>query len=125
MDDKVAATHRPQLSIIVVSYNTREMTLACLDSVVRETLEVDYQLIVVDNASTDGSQEAIKKHHPDIDLVCNDTNLGAIGGRNAAVEYAKRDFDFDYVLFLDDDAETAVDSIQLLVNALDSDPGVE
>ena len=85
----------------------------------------DHQLIVVDNASTDGSQEAIKKHHPDIDLVCNDTNLGAIGGRNAAVEYAKRDFDFDYVLFLDDDAETAVDSIQLLVNALDSDPGVE
>ena len=48
----------PQISIIVISYNTREMTLECLRSVVDETT-LPYELIVVDNASTDGSAEAI------------------------------------------------------------------
>lgn len=110
-----------QVLVIVLNYNKRDMVLECLESLGRQSYRA-CRIVVFDNASTDGSQEAIKKRHPDIDLVCNDTNLGAIGGRNAAVEYAKRKFDFDYVLFLDDDAGTAVDSIQLLVNALDSDP---
>ena len=53
----------PVVSILVISYNTREMTLACLASVVAETA-VPYELIVLDNASADGSAEAIAAAFP-------------------------------------------------------------
>jgi hypothetical protein len=53
-----APAFEPLLSILVISYNTREMTLACLRSVVAETT-VPYELIVLDNASKDGSAAAI------------------------------------------------------------------
>jgi hypothetical protein len=106
--------------VIVLNHNKKEMVLECLGSLERQ----DYRpcdIVVVDNASSDGSQAALRKHHPHIDLLCMDTNLGAIGGRNAGVEYARQHYDFDYLMFLDDDAEVAVDSIGLLVNALNND----
>jgi hypothetical protein len=65
----------PRLSIIVISYNTREMTLACLRSVVAETT-VPYQLIVVDNASQDGSAAAIAAAFPQAVLIAEPVNHG-------------------------------------------------
>ena len=59
----------PELSILVISYNTAEMTLACLDSVVAETQATVYEIIVVDNASTDGSADAIAAAHPEVRLI--------------------------------------------------------
>ena len=58
----------PELSIIVISYNTREMTLACLASVYAET-KTPFELIVVDNASPDGSAEAIAEAFPEAKLI--------------------------------------------------------
>jgi len=109
-----------QVLVIVLNYNKKTMLLECLESLERQAY-IPCQIVVVDNASTDGSQAAIRKHHPEVDLLCNETNLGAIGGRNAGVEYARQKYSFDYLLFLDDDAEVAVDSIRLLVDALNSD----
>lgn len=65
----------PVLSIVVISYNTREMTLACLRSVVAETT-VPYELIVVDNASQDGSAEAIAAEFPQAVLIAETVNHG-------------------------------------------------
>ena len=59
----------PVVSIIVISYNTREMTLDCLRSVVAMTRAVSYELIVLDNASTDGSADAIAAEFPEIRLI--------------------------------------------------------
>ena len=114
-----------QVLVIVLNYNKKDMLLECLGSLQTQAYQ-PCEIVVVDNASTDGSQAAVRKHHPHIDLLCNDTNLGAIGGRNAGVEYARKKYNFDYLLFLDDDAEVAVDAIQGLVNALntDTDAGV-
>jgi len=109
-----------QVLVIVLNYNKKEMVLECLRSLEKQAYR-RCVVVVVDNASTDGSQAAIVKHHPHIDLLCCDTNLGAIGGRNAGVEYARRKYSFDYLLFLDDDAEVGIDSIQKLVNALNTD----
>ena len=52
------------LSIAVISYNTRDLLLACLQSVRDRTTDVDYELIVVDNASRDGSAEAVRAQFP-------------------------------------------------------------
>jgi len=65
----------PELSIIIVSYNTQEMTLECIASVKTET-RTRIEVIVVDNASTDGSAEAIAHTHPDVTLIAEDTNHG-------------------------------------------------
>ena len=108
--------------VIVLNYNKKDMLLECLASLQKQAYQ-PCDIVVVDNASTDGSQTAIRAQHPQIDLLCNDTNLGAIGGRNAGVEYARQKYNFDYLLFLDDDAEVAVDSIRKLVDVLDSDTG--
>ena len=107
--------------VIVLNYNKKDMLLECLDSLHKQAYQA-CDVVVVDNASSDGSQDAVREQHPHIDLLCNDTNLGAIGGRNAGFEYARKKYDFDYLLFLDDDAEVAVNSIEGLVNALNVDP---
>ena len=74
----------PNVSIIVVSYNTRDLTLACLRSVFAETRRHTFEFIVVDNASTDGSAEAIRREFPDIRVVASKENLGFAGGNNLA-----------------------------------------
>lgn len=88
----------PKLSIIVVSYNTSEMTLACLRSVVAETA-VPYDLIVVDNASSDGSAGAIAAEFPKIVLMAEQKNHGFAGANNLAAKRALG----DYLLLLNPD----------------------
>lgn len=107
--------------VVVLSFNKKDGVLACLRSLERQTCP-GCQILVFDNASTDGSQEAVAIHHPQVDLVRSDTNLGACRGRNAAVAHAPPGHAFDYLLFLDDDAETAPESIERLVGALEDDP---
>ncbi len=65
----------PDLSIIIISYNTRDMTLACIASVKAET-RLPHEIIVVDNASTDGSAEAIAAHFPQVTLLAETVNHG-------------------------------------------------
>jgi N-acetylglucosaminyl-diphospho-decaprenol L-rhamnosyltransferase len=78
------------LSIIVVSYNTREMTVECLRSIFREAIHDSYEVIVLDNASTDGSVEEIELVFKDrITLISSTINLGFAAGNNYAVREAK------------------------------------
>ncbi|MEM6481690.1 MAG: glycosyltransferase family 2 protein [Pseudomonadota bacterium] len=77
-----------EISILVVSYNTRDMTLECLRSVVAET-SVPYELIVVDNQSSDGSAEAIAAEFPDIVLIRAEENYGFAKGNNVAADQAR------------------------------------
>lgn len=65
----------PDLAIIIISFNTREMTLAAIASARSET-RLPHEIIVVDNASTDGSAEAIARAHPDIRLIREEVNHG-------------------------------------------------
>src|SRR5262245_16826178 len=81
----------PELSILVISYNTAEMTLACLDSVAAETRETAYEIIVVDNASSDGSADAVAAAHPEIRLIRSDENMGFARANNVAAKTAKGD----------------------------------
>ncbi|MEM9969493.1 MAG: glycosyltransferase family 2 protein [Pseudomonadota bacterium] len=82
----------PEISIIVISYNTREMTLACLASVYAET-RTPFELIVVDNASTDGSAEAIAEafpaaDYPNLTVIAETTNHGFAPAHDIALPHA-------------------------------------
>ena len=82
-----AAAPDPLVSILVVSYNTRAMTLECLASVIAET-RVPYELIVLDNASPDGSAAAIAAEFPDVRLIASRENHGFAKGNNHAAREA-------------------------------------
>jgi len=100
----------PDVSIIIISYNTREMTLDCIRSVYDQTREISFEIIVVDNDSDDGSAEAIEENFPDIILVKSDQNLGFARANNLAVKQASG----RYVLLLNPDTvvlSCAIDSI--------------
>ena len=78
----------PDVSIIVVSYNTRELTLACLRSIERETAR-PHEIIVVDNASTDGSPEAIRAAFPNITPIQPRENIGFAAANNLGARSAR------------------------------------
>lgn len=82
-DNKMLNSH-PAVSIIIVSFNTRELTLACIRSIIDETRSHAYEIIVIDNDSKDGSAAAIRESFPQVKLLDWKENLGFAGGNNAA-----------------------------------------
>lgn len=78
----------PEFSVIIISYNTRDMTLACLSSVYAQT-KGDFEIVVVDNASTDGSAEAIRQDFPEVTLVAENVNHGFGPAHHVALPYCR------------------------------------
>jgi GT2 family glycosyltransferase len=77
------------VSIIIINYNTKNLTLKCLESVFRETVGLEIEVILVDNHSTDGSQKAIKDCFPEVILLENSENIGFGRANNAGCHLAK------------------------------------
>lgn len=108
----------PKLSIIIISYNTRELTLGCIRSVFSETKNLSFEVIVLDNASIDGSYDAITKEFSDkiniqnIKLISSPFNLGFAVGNNLAVDDAKGEF----LLFLNPDTLIMNRAIEELIS---------
>ena len=92
----------PDLSIIIPSYNTKQVTLDCLYSIYKFTKELNYEIIVVDNGSKDGSVEALKKYsqeYTNFKIIDAQENLGFGKANNLGVKNAKG----KYLLFLNSD----------------------
>ncbi|MEM9128123.1 MAG: glycosyltransferase family 2 protein [Pseudomonadota bacterium] len=89
---------RPELTIIVVSYNTKEMTLDCLRSIKSQTIS-NYEVIVIDNASKDGSADAIAAEFPEFVFIKSQTNHGFAKANNLAAQKARG----KYLLLLNPD----------------------
>jgi GT2 family glycosyltransferase len=87
------------LSILIVSYNTRAMTRECLKSVYAETRDCSFEVVVVDNDSKDGSAHMISSEFPEATLYALDENLGFGRANNLAAEHATG----DYFLLLNSD----------------------
>lgn len=102
----------PTLSILIVSYNTREMTLDCLRSVYAETRRTDFEVIVIDNASTDGSADAIAAAFPQVRLLRSQRNVGFAAGNNMAAPAARGEL----LLLLNPDTVTLRGAIDALVD---------
>lgn len=82
------------LSLIVLSWNTHDITVACIDSILTYPPNVPWELILIDNASSDGSAEALQKKYgaiPHVRLIKNEKNLGFTGGNNQGMELANGD----------------------------------
>lgn len=87
-----------QVSIIIVNYNTKHLTADCIDSIIAKTSEVEYEIILVDNASSDGSQEEFSSDGRILFLEAGD-NLGFGKANNLGAQHAKG----DYIFFLNSD----------------------
>ncbi len=96
----------PSLSIIILSYNVKQLLLDCLASVYAHAGS-DWQIIVVDNASSDGSAEAVEVKFPKVNVIRSNTNLGFSAGNNLGIKRAVG----DYILFLNDDTKITGDAI--------------
>lgn len=87
-----------QVSIIIVSFNTKQLTADCIDSIIAKTSEVEYEIILVDNASSDGSREFFADESR-IKFLEAGRNLGFGKANNLGVQQAKG----DYIFFLNSD----------------------
>lgn len=113
----------PCVAVIVLSHNKMDMLRECLDHL--QFLDYpNYHVTVVDNASRDGSVEMVKKTFPEADLVENKVNVGAVEGRNQGVAFAVGKRNYDFLLFLDDDAIARPDSLSRAVGVMQKRPDV-
>lgn len=100
------------LSIIIVSYNTKDLTFRCLQSLYRAKNKLAFEVIVVDNASTDQSSTYLTQTFPDIKLIQNQKNYGFGYANNQAAQIATG----EYLLFLNSDTEILGDSLQEFIS---------
>jgi hypothetical protein len=98
--------------VIVVSYNTRDKTIACLESIYAQSGIDQVRLIVVDNDSRDGSPEAIRKAFPQADVIDSGSNMGFARAVNLGADHS----DEDYLLLLNPDALLLPGSLSALVD---------
>jgi GT2 family glycosyltransferase len=85
---------KPVISIIIISYNTWHYLQPCVESIREHFIQIPYEVIVVDNDSTDKSNQLIKSYFPDVVLIQNTYNAGFARANNQAAEIAKGDYFF-------------------------------
>lgn len=110
----------PELSVIIVSYNTRQMTLDCLRALQAGLADMPAEVWVVDNGSTDGTVESIRTAFPAARIIANRQNLGF----GAANNQAMREASGRYLMLLNSDAFPQPGAIQALKFFLDTHPAV-
>lgn len=109
-----------QVSIVIINYNTYQLTTNCIKSVIDKTEGVSYEIIVVDNASTECDAELFLKQYPTINLIKSITNVGFAGGNNLGILHAKG----EYVLLLNSDAELVNNALAEAYNVIKEDSSI-
>lgn len=109
-----------QVSVIIINYNTFDLTCACIESVMVMTTGVTYEIVLVDNASTEKDADLFLERFPTIALVKSTVNTGFAGGNNLGIAQAKG----DYIVLLNSDTLLKNDAIASSVAFLDRDPSV-
>jgi len=107
-----------KISVIILNWNTRDLLAQCLNSIEQHKGNLQLEIIVVDNASTDGSQAMLKEKYPQIPLIANNQNMGFAKGNNQAMQVAHG----DYFLLWNSDAFATPGAIQSLLHLAEKEP---
>jgi GT2 family glycosyltransferase len=112
---------KTDLSIIVLSYNTKDLLRLCLSSINKaEKANINIQIIVVDNASSDGSAGLVKKEFPWVELIESKKNSGYSAGNNLGVSKS----DGEYILFLNSDVEIKKNALTEILDFIKNEKSV-
>lgn len=103
------------LSIIIVNFNTSRLLQDCLSSIFKYGLKHKFSVVVVDNASSDGSAEMVEKKFPKVKVIKSEKNLGFAGGNNLGIKAGET----KYYLLLNSDTIVPVGSLDSLVDFMD------
>jgi GT2 family glycosyltransferase len=106
------------LSVIIVSFNTQDLLRNCIKSVYEIIRNLSYEIIVVDNASKDGSPEMIEEEFKDVKLRKNTQNMGFARGNNQGMKVASG----EYLLLLNSDTILKEGAVETLVKFMDEHP---
>lgn len=106
------------LSVVILSWNTKELLEACLRSIFDGPRALDFEVVVVDNASQDGSPEMVREQFPQALLVCNERNEGYARGCNIGILRSRG----EYILLLNSDTEVREDALERMVSFLQDNP---
>lgn len=123
MDDAIATLPAPRVSVIVLAFNNLELTRACLESIHAQSNWPNLEVIVVDNASSDGTREFLRdweRGGAGRKAILNDENLGFAAGNNVGLAAAGG----EYLVLLNNDTCVTPNWIRTLVNHLGRNPGI-
>lgn len=104
-----------RVSIIIVSWNAKDFLLGCLQSLITEMSNYQTEIIVVDNASTDGSKKAVRQQFPFVKLICNETNIGFAKANNIGIMLSSG----KYVCLINSDVTVKSGCIDLMCAYMD------
>ncbi len=107
------------ISISIVSYNSLDFLRECLDSILKNPPKSKYEIIVTDNASTDGTAQFLKTNYPQVTLISNTRNIGFAAANNKAIEGSRS----KYVLLINSDCIVYEKSLDNLIDFMERNPG--
>ncbi len=108
----------PDCSVCIANYNGAHMLADCIDSVLAQGTEATIEIIVHDDASTDGSVELLRRRYPQVEILASEENVGFCVGNNRMVAHARG----EYVLLLNNDAALFPDAVAILLAAARAQP---
>jgi GT2 family glycosyltransferase len=113
-----------ELSIIILNYNTRDFLLPCIKGIVEHTHDIDYEILVVDNASTDGSVEYVNQkltsRFERVKLITSKKNRGYAAGMNLGIKQSHG----TYVIVMNSDIAIWENSFKKMIEFMDANPHV-
>lgn len=119
LPESVQCQNNPLFSVIIVNWNGVRHLAQCLESLRRQSL-VDFEIVLVDNGSSDGSVEFVKNNYPEVTLTELQENAGFAGGVNAGIKASCG----DYVVLLNNDTEVSAAWLEQLSAAVETHPDV-
>jgi len=110
----------PKVGVVICNWNKKDYVLNCIKSVLEQNYD-NYDLYVVDNASSDGSVEAIRENFPQINLIVNRENLGGSGGFNTGLKRIMKEGKYKYSYLLDNDVILDSNALKELIAVVEKD----